>query len=189
MKYLYITSVERYSGKTAMCLAIGHKLQKDGRKVGYLKPLSLQPWRVGGKIADEDADFVKKTLGLEAEAWELSPVVVTPSFLRVHLTQPHLQTGKLENLMLKVEEAVKYHSEGKDIVILEGGGSLREGYIVGLPTPAVVDSIGGYTISIVKYRDEVRMLDDALAAQHRLGDHLCGIVIRSGAGVCHRIRP
>jgi BioD-like phosphotransacetylase family protein len=79
--------------------------------------------------------------------------------------------------MLKVEEAVKYHSQGQDIVILEGGGSLREGYIVGLPVPAVVDALGGYTVSIVKYRDEVRLLDDALAAQHRLGDHLRGILI------------
>ncbi len=176
MKHLYITSVERYSGKTATCLAIGKHLQADGYKVGYLKPLSLQPWRVAGEIADEDADFVKKSLGLTADVWELSPVVLTPSFLRVHLVSPQLHKDDGE-LMGKVVEAVEYLSEGKDILILEGGGSLREGYVVGLPTPAVAATIGGSVLAIVKYRDEVRVLDDALTAQHRLGDLLCGVII------------
>jgi BioD-like phosphotransacetylase family protein len=176
MKHLYITSVERYSGKTATCLAIGKHLQADGYKVGYLKPLSLQPWRVAGEIADEDADFVKKNLGLTADVWELSPVVLTPSFLRVHLVSPRLHQVDGE-LMGKVVEAVEYLSEGKDVLILEGGGSLREGYLVGLPTPAVAAAIGGSVLAIVKYRDEVRVLDDALTAQHRLGDLLCGVII------------
>ena len=47
MKSLYVTSVERYSGKTATCLALGIRLQADGYEVGYLKPVSYQPWRVG----------------------------------------------------------------------------------------------------------------------------------------------
>jgi BioD-like phosphotransacetylase family protein len=85
MKSLYITSVERYSGKTATCLALGARLQADGYKVGYLKPLSLQPWRVGGRVTDEDAAFVKEILGLAAEPWELSPIVLTPEFLHEHL--------------------------------------------------------------------------------------------------------
>jgi BioD-like phosphotransacetylase family protein len=64
MKSLYVTSVERYSGKTATCLALGKRLQADGYRVGYLKPLSLQPWRVASKVADEDAAFVKEVLEL-----------------------------------------------------------------------------------------------------------------------------
>jgi BioD-like phosphotransacetylase family protein len=37
MKSLYVTSVERYSGKTAACLALGTRFQANGYKVGYLK--------------------------------------------------------------------------------------------------------------------------------------------------------
>ena len=55
MKSLYITSVSSFSGKTAVCLALGKQFQADGKKVGYLKPLSLQPWLTKGHIADEDA--------------------------------------------------------------------------------------------------------------------------------------
>ena len=39
MKSLYVTSVERYSGKTATCLALGKRFQADGYRVGYVKPL------------------------------------------------------------------------------------------------------------------------------------------------------
>ena len=59
MNALYITSVEPYSGKTAVALALGRQLQSDNYEVGYLKPVSTQPWRTPqGKLADEDAVFI-----------------------------------------------------------------------------------------------------------------------------------
>jgi BioD-like phosphotransacetylase family protein len=172
VKSLYVTSVERHSGKTATCLALGKRLQADGYKVGYLKPLSLQPWRVGGKLTDEDAAFVKEILNLSAEPWELSPVVVTPEFLKERLR------GKDDSdLMEKVKAASEKASVGRDVLLLEGGGSLREGYVVGLPTPAVAAEIGSDALAIVTHRGDVRVLDDALAAHTRLGEALCGIII------------
>ena len=82
MKSLYITSIESFSGKTATSLSLGKRFQADGFRVGYLKPLSVQPWLSGGKIADEDAAFVSETLGLTAPIWDLSPVVITPELFR-----------------------------------------------------------------------------------------------------------
>jgi BioD-like phosphotransacetylase family protein len=171
-KTLYVTSVERHSGKTAICLALGRHLQVAGYRVGYLKPLSLQPWRVAGRVADEDAAFAKEVLGLAAEPWEISPVVVTPDFLRAHMS------GETEpDLMRRVRTAFDAARAGQDVLLLEGGGSLREGYVVGLPTPAVAADCGGDVLALVKYRDEVRVLDDALAAHIRLGETLCGIIV------------
>jgi uncharacterized protein len=172
MKTLYVTSVERHSGKTATCLALGKHFQASGYRVGYFKPLSLQPWRVAGRVADEDAAFAKEVLELKAEPWELSPVVVTPDFLRAHMSS-ETET----DLMQKVRAAFEAACDGQDVVLLEGGGSLREGYVVGLPTPAVAANCGGDLLAIVKYRDEVRVLDDALAAYSRLGETLRGIII------------
>jgi hypothetical protein len=172
MKSLYITGAERYSGKTATCLALGVRLQLDGFRVGYLKPVSLQPWRIGNRIADEDAAFVKQVLNLSSEPWELSPVVITPDFLRSWLTDPNP-----EDLMVKVQDAYTTVSKDKDVLILEGGGSLREGYVVGLPTVGVVKRLGSQALVIAKYREEVRMLDDVLSTQARLGESFCGILI------------
>jgi BioD-like phosphotransacetylase family protein len=173
MKSLYVTSIERYSGKTAVCLALGRRFHADGYKVGYFKPLSLQPWRVGDHIADEDAAFVKEVLGLEAEPWELSPVVITPTTLR-----EHLEKRNEAPLMQVVQEAYAQLGATKwDLLLLEGGGSLREGYGVGLATPDVARAFGSVVLAIVKYRGEIRLLDDALTANRRLGDLLGGILI------------
>ena len=149
MKSLYITSIERYSGKTAICLALGKQFQADGLRVGYLKPLSLQPWSMAGKVADEDAVFVKEILGLPEEAWELSPVVLTPEFLKVHLR------GETDDdLMKRVKQAYDSACSNRDMLILEGGGSLREGYVVGLATPFVAQEISSKVLALVKYRSD-----------------------------------
>jgi BioD-like phosphotransacetylase family protein len=172
VKSIYVTSVERYSGKTAVCLALGKRFQADGFKVGYLKPLSLQPWRVSGKIADEDATFVKEVLGLSADPWELSPVVLTPEYLIKQLGM-----GGETNLMDKVRSAVESIGAGKDMLLLEGGASLREGHAVYLPTPDVARELSSHVLVTVKYRSDIRVLDDTLSAKVRLGELLSGVVI------------
>lgn len=172
MKSIYVTSMERYSGKTALCLALGRRLLADGYRIAYLKPLSLQPWRIGNHLADEDAAFVRQVLNLEADPWDLSPVIVTPEFLR-----ERLQATEEENLMKRVKRAFEAASAGKDVILLEGGGSLREGHAVRLPTPEVARALSSCVLVSVKYRSDVRLLDDALSAKARLGELLCGAVI------------
>ncbi len=172
MKSIYIPSVERFSGKTAICLTLGKRLIADGHKVSYLKPLSFEPWRIGDKIADEDAAFAKEILGLELNPWEISPVVVTPKLLRECLQGKHK-----EDLIQKIQDAYEKVKKSNDVILLEGGGSLREGYIVGLPTPEVVQALGSDVLAVVKYRDNIRVMDDTLAAQTRLGDFLRGVII------------
>lgn len=172
MKSLYITSIERFSGKTAACLALGKRLQADGYRVGYLKPLSLQPWRIGNKVADEDATFVKEVLGLKAEPWELSPVVVTPEYFRKHLRE-----GVEDDLLQIVQAAYENAIAGQDLLLLEGGASLREGHALGLPTALVAKTLSSHVLLIVKYRSEVRLVDDALSGKARLGEMLIGAVL------------
>ena len=172
MKSLYITSVERYSGKTATCLALGLRFKGDGYKVGYLKPLSLQPFRVGGKVVDEDAAFVRDILELDAEPADLSPVVLSPEFLREHLTTPDT-----EDHMQQVKSAFEAASHGQDILLLEGGASLREGYVVDLPTVKVAHELGSQVLVIAKYREDIRLMDDVLASKARLGEAMSGVLI------------
>ena len=112
MKSLYITSVEKYSGKTALCLAFGKLYQERGLNIGYLKPFSLRPWRIGDKIADEDASFVIDILGVNAKPWEMAPVVVTSEMLKEFLTK-----NEKVDYMPMVLEAAKKLEERKDAVV------------------------------------------------------------------------
>jgi len=172
MKSLYITSVEKYSGKTALCLALGKIYQERGLNVGYLKPFSLRPWRTGDKIADEDAAFVIDILGINAKPWEMAPVVVTSELLRDYLT-----SKKEIDYMPKVLEAARSLKERRDLLLLEGGGSLREGYVMNLATPDVAKKLGSEIIVVVKYCEDVCLLDDVLAAKFWLPNSLSGVVI------------
>ncbi len=172
MKSLYITSVEKYSGKTALCLALGKIYQERGLKVGYLKPFSLHPWRIGDKIADEDAAFVIDILGINAKPWEMAPVVLTSEMLRDYLT-----AKETVDYMPQVIEAAKALEDRKDFLLLEGGGSLREGYVIDLPTPDVARELGSAIIVVVKYTDDITLLDDVLVAKLRLPNSLTGVVI------------
>ena len=173
MKALYITSVEPYSGKTAVCLALGRQMQSEGHKVGYLKPVSTQPWRTAeGKLADEDAVFVHNILGLDGDPTMASPVIVTPSALR-----ERLKGLSGDDLMHRIQQAAEAAGKGKEILLLEGGASLREGYAMGLSNLRVAEILGAPALVIVRYRGEMRLVDDALTAQFRLGEQLCGVIL------------
>ncbi|NLH09294.1 MAG: phosphotransacetylase family protein [Chloroflexi bacterium] len=171
MKAIYITSIENFSGKTAVLLGVGKRLQAEGYKVGYLKPLSYEATQVGGRVVDEDATFVKNVLALDKDPRDLAPVVITPAML------PDCLEDDGCGLEDKIREAIGPASEGKDVLLLEGGGSLRMGYALGLSTPHVAEMLDAQVLVVVKYRGRLRLLDDALAAQFRLGDRLLGVVL------------
>lgn len=172
MKALYITSVEPFSGKTALCLALGTEFQARGHELAFLKPLSTQPWRSPqGELADEDAVFVSEILGLDQDPDELSPVIVTPERLRQRLSEPD-EDGLLDTVTRAAETA----AQKSDILLLEGGGSLREGYAMGLSNLRVAQTLGAPVLVMVKYRGEMEAVDDALTAEFRLEDQLLGVI-------------
>ena len=173
MKSLYITSVEPYSGKTAVCLALGQILQTDGYKVGYLKPVSTQPWRTPeGKLADEDAVFVHKALSLEGDPIDAATIIVTPTTLR-----NRLKGLDEEDLLKKIQQRAEQASKDKDVLLLEGGASLREGYAMGLSNLNIAQELGAPAVVIVPYRGEMRVVDDVLTARFRLGEQLLGVIL------------
>ncbi len=61
---IYIPSTKNFSGKSAICVAFMHRLQKDGYKVGYLKPVSSAARVMAESTVDEDARFVKEAFRL-----------------------------------------------------------------------------------------------------------------------------
>jgi len=173
MKALYVTSLHTFSGKTAVCLALGRRLQKEGYQVGYFKPLSTQPWEpVPGRAVDEDADFVRRTLGLKEPSAELVGVVLTPSLLRDTLCGC---SGR--NLMAEVQAAYQRVASDKDIVLLEGGASLREGFSVGLGSALMAGTLDVPVLAVVSFRNEMSLVDDCLVARLRLGERLLGVLI------------
>ncbi|MFP4322449.1 MAG: phosphotransacetylase family protein [Anaerolineales bacterium] len=173
-KALYITSVVTFSGKTSLCLGLGLQMQNDGLRVGYLKPVGTQPLMVNDRLADEDANFVRQVLRLEKPPHELSPMIVTPQLL-----EDVMAGKKREEFQLDLSTIFANMQRDKDIVLLEGGTSLRDGYVVGLNPNTVVETLKVPVLSVTRWRDLRSVMDDILATQRRLGEYLQGVVINA----------
>lgn len=174
MKPLYISAVVSFSGKTALTLGLGLKLQAAGHKVGYYKPISAQPFLAGGKVVDEDAAFVREALKLESPAHELSSVVMDDALLSAILEGRNTRDFEKE-----VRESYAKLSAGKDVLLVEGGASMREGYVAGLSTARLTEMLSLPTLGVIRYRDAGKLVDDALAIHARMGSHTLGVVVNA----------
>jgi BioD-like phosphotransacetylase family protein len=171
MKALYVTSLHTFSGKTALCLGLGRRFQADDYKVGYLKPLSTQPWQTGCGVTDEDAGFVRRALDLIEDPCSLVGVVLTKKLLMQELA------GEAPpDLLAQIKEAFERVSVDKEIVLLEGSASLREGFSVGLGTSVVAETLDVSALAVTPFHDRMSLLDDFLVAKRRLGERLLGVV-------------
>ncbi|MGF1504727.1 MAG: phosphotransacetylase family protein [Anaerolineae bacterium] len=171
MKSLFITSIENFSGKTAVTLGLGRRMQIEGRTVGYVKPISYAATVYEGHALDEDVTFVRNVLGLQEPPEQLSTLVVTPETLDDCLSEEGCDFTD------QIMQAVQQAGEGKDLLLIEGGGSLRQGYVLGLSTGYLADLVDSQVLVVIKSRGQLRLLDDALTAQYRLDERLLGIVI------------
>ncbi len=175
MKALYVTSLQTFSGKTALCLALGRRLRQDGYHVGYFKPLSAQSWEpLPGRMVDEDADFLRRTLELKEPPADLVGVTLTPSLLRDALCG-----CSSRDLLAEIRAAYQRVAQGKDILLMEGGASLREGVSLGLGPADVADALDVPALAIVRFRNEMDLVDDCVVAKLRLGDRLLGVLINA----------
>jgi len=73
---VYVTSTQTFSGKSALCVGLLRRFQRDGLKVGYMKPVSTMARMAGGRVIDEDAHFMKYTLDLADSPDLMAPVLL-----------------------------------------------------------------------------------------------------------------
>lgn len=173
MKALYITSLHKFSGKTAVCLALGQRFQHQGYKVGYFKPVSAHPWEpIPGRAHDEDADFVRRTLGLEESLVDMVGVVLSPNLIEE-------MEGGARDLMAEVQAAYQRVTPGKDIMLIEGGASLREGISLGVDPTHVAETLDVQALAMVRFRNYLSMMDACMEAQRHLGARLVGTFINA----------
>lgn len=168
---IYVTSTQTFSGKSALCVGLLRRFRHDGFVVGYMKPLSAAPRQFGQQVMDEDADFIRTTFELTDSVENITPVILTEQKVAEVLA------GEKQEMAGQVRRAYETIAKGKDVVVLEGGGSLREGWIVDLAPPQVSILLNAQVLVVVPYDSDLQLLDDLITAQVRLGDSLLGGVI------------
>lgn len=172
MVVLYVTSTETFAGKSAVCIGLGKRFLAEGFTLGYMKPVSTAARVVAGRLTDEDAAFAKETFGLSEPLKTLVPILLTSPTVEAALAGE--ETGFAERLKGAYDQVV----QGKDVVLLEGGGDLAEGALIGLSAPQVADLLGARVLVVARYSDEL-VADDLLMARRLLGEAMIGGLINS----------
>jgi len=185
---LYITATEPFSGKTAFCVGLLRRFQRDGYTVGYMKPVGTRARVVGGRVIDKDAHFIKYSLGLPDSLDQMAPIQLDATQLRAALT------GASPDFTAKLQAAFAAVSAGKEIMVLEGAGHFREGRVLGLAPGAVAKLLQSRQLVVVPYDNDLQATDDLLVIKRWLGDSLVGGVINQvpperREAVVNRIKP
>ncbi len=172
MKCLLVSSVEGYSGKSGMVIALGLKLKEMGYDVGYFKAFGVNTVKVGDSIVEEDCHITARILGVEEDA---CPVV---------LDRPYVEfVTSVDPVMLRktIIDRFTEISEGKDVVIVEGSQNYKTGVAVGIDDKSIADLLNAKVLLVGKYVNDF-VVDDVLAAKTIFGTRLEKVVFNHVSG-------
>jgi hypothetical protein len=135
-----------------------------------MKPVNVNCRLREGLPYDDDIAFAKEIFDMPELPTLLGPVALTPAKLEQQLRGPEM------NYEPRFMEAFSQLSAARDVMVLEGGRSWREGYVAGLSPRHVVELTQAKALIVLKY-EQTLLADRALAAQDYFGPALIGVVI------------
>ena len=112
MTPLYISSTAPYSGKSALCVGLGRRFQRDGYKIGYMRPVTTTKTCIGECVVDKEAELMLQTLDLKDPIGSIWPVCFDSP------TVEALMRGEGADYRQLIKDAFAEVSKGKDIVLL-----------------------------------------------------------------------
>ncbi|MEM2739486.1 MAG: phosphotransacetylase family protein [Candidatus Bathyarchaeia archaeon] len=146
---LYVISPRDYSGKTAFCVGLALTLKEEGYKVGYMKPIGLGTSVFEERYIDEDSILMKDILGLEDRLEDITPYIAGDRILE------DVVRGRLQDLCLKIVEAYRRLSDGKDIIIVEAPRNVGFNYLIRLNYRFIAEKLGCKATMISSFESDV----------------------------------
>ena len=157
MVALYVTSLERGSGKTTICAGLGKHLLNAGKKIGFFKPVIADNKNSPIESSDSDTAFIKHLFALEEPLDLLCPVFSNEN-----------------NLTKGIKEAyAKVSQDKKDVVIVEGVSDQSQA------AHSMVETLDARVIIVAGYSKE---LLKAIDSYKDLGRYLLGVVLNKVPG-------
>lgn len=171
---LFVAATHQNVGKTMTSLGLMGNLIKQGKNVGYIKPIGQRTMVVDGIQIDEDALLMEDVFHTQARLQDMNPVRVGKGF-----TTTFINEGKTHDLEQQIIEAYERISKDRDFVIIEGTGHAGVGSVLDLSNarvakllqaPVVMVAPGGVGRPI----DEVALNAEVLKSE---GVPLAGVII------------
>lgn len=159
------------SGKTAVCLAMALKLQEEGQKVRYFKPLGVMPTVVGRE--DEDVTLMQSVCGCALPHQQIVLMHSGPQYLSRYHRGEEYQAG--------IVKAYRTLAAQSDAVIVEGTTFPHIMAGLGLDTPTLAQKLGVGCLLVSSVEDDYS-LDRAILYCDFIqakGAHLVGIIFNN----------
>ena len=117
---------------------------------------------------------LKQAFGLPDALEDMVPIEIGP-----RIVEAILKGEEKADFSGRLAEAYARIAKGRDVIVLEGGCNLREGYLIELPIAQVADLLGAKEIVVVKYNSDLQVLDDALTVGEGMGKSFIGVVLNA----------
>jgi uncharacterized protein len=170
MVSLYVGSTAGYTGKTLVTMGLGNRFQRDGLKIGYMKPVGILPLKVDNTLTDHDAWRIYRALELKDPLSEICPVVLTQEIT----VKSYLKD--IKGLMPKIVKSFEHLSKNKDIMLIGGYGSIYTGSFLDLQGLKVIKRLDSKVVLVVKYEGEY-IADYVLQAKKDLKERFLGVIL------------
>ncbi len=176
MVALYITSIERYTGKDLITMGLIDRLRRDGLKVGYFKPMGHFPIKVDNIVADKGAWLIHRLFELEDPIELICPVIITQDLIIQNYEKDVTGLGE------KIEEAFKRVSEQKDLVVVSCDNNFSEGSSFGVSGLRLIKLLNAYAVFVEKYECDF-CIDFLLELKKVVGEPMMGVVFNKVGAV------
>ncbi|MEK6645457.1 MAG: phosphotransacetylase family protein [Candidatus Firestonebacteria bacterium] len=172
MVSIFIASTGIFSERL-VSLWLGLRLKNAGYKIGYFKPIGVNP--VSNMMIDDDAIFMKKSLGLVESVETISPVVLTDELIKKVLQK------SAYDFESKIKQSFSVISKDKDVVLISSTGTLNFGNIIGLSANKIAELFDAEVLLLVRYKTSMCMLsmDEILVGKDIFKDRLKSVIINA----------
>ncbi len=136
-KTFYLCSLQERAGKSFLSIGFIQKLQKEGKKYAYFKPVGCPKGAFSLK-SDKDIDFILKNVYKDKESYDKVCPISIPDSYYIDLIDAEKKIEYIE----RIKETYEEISKDVDYVIIEGGPSVRKFMRVGIDDVSVAKALG-----------------------------------------------
>lgn len=137
VKAFYLCSLKERAGKSFLSIGFIQKLQKEGKKFAYFKPIGCPKGAFSLK-SDKDIDFILRTVYNRKDTYDKVCPISIPDSYYIDLIDANKKVEYLEKIKATYEEITK----DVEYVIIEGAPSVRKFMRVGIDDVSIAKALG-----------------------------------------------
>ena len=137
VKAFYLCSLKERAGKSFLSIGFIQKLQKEGKRFAYFKPIGCPRGAYSSK-ADKDIEFILQKVYKNRTPYDLVCPVSIPDSYYIDLIDSSKKTEYIEKIKSVYDKIVK----DVDYIIIEGAPSIRKFVRVGIDDVSIAKALG-----------------------------------------------